>query len=96
MKKGQGLSITTIVVAAIALLILVVLVAVFTGQFGGFTLGVQDCQAKAGACYDSCNDPGAQSSGNTALLPGRTSCSKIPKVDGEGNQVCCVNPTGNQ
>lgn len=87
MEKGQGLSITTIVVAAIALLILVVLVAVFTGQFGGFTLGVQDCNAKSGACYDSCPT-------GTAVLQGRTSCSKLPSVDGEGKQVCCISPEG--
>lgn len=47
--KGQGLSITTIVVAAIALLVLVVLVAVFTGQFGGFAQGTRDCNALQGA-----------------------------------------------
>lgn len=39
-KKAQGLSITTIIVAAIALIVLVVLVAIFTGRLGGFSEGV--------------------------------------------------------
>ena len=36
MKKAQGISITTIIVAAIALIVLVVLIAVFTGRMGIF------------------------------------------------------------
>ena len=48
--KGQGLSITTIVVAAIALLVLVVLVAVFTGQIGKTTQGINSCEGAGGVC----------------------------------------------
>jgi hypothetical protein len=87
MNNKGDLSITTIVVAAIALLVLVVLVAVFTGQIGGFTLGVQDCASKGGVCYASCADADAVSSGHTELLPGKTSCSKDSKV-------CCISTTG--
>ena len=36
MKKAQGISITTIIVAAIALIVLVVLIAIFTGRMGIF------------------------------------------------------------
>ena len=39
-KKGQGLSLTTIIVAALALIVLVVLVMVFTGRIGIFTGGL--------------------------------------------------------
>ena len=39
-KKGQGLSLTTIIVAAIALIVLVVLVMIFTGRIGIFSGGV--------------------------------------------------------
>ena len=35
-KKGQGLSITTIIVAVIALIVLVVLIAIFTGRVNIF------------------------------------------------------------
>ena len=39
-KKGQGLSLTTIIVAILALIVLVVLVVVFTGRIGIFEKGV--------------------------------------------------------
>ena len=41
-KKGQGLSLTTIIVAALALIVLVVLVMVFTGRIGSFERGLSD------------------------------------------------------
>ena len=41
-KKGQGLSLTTIIVAALALIVLVVLVMVFTGRIGTFERGLSD------------------------------------------------------
>lgn len=43
-KKGQGLSLNVIIVAAIALIVLVLLVMIFTGRIGIFQSGV----AKAG------------------------------------------------
>ncbi|MBT6773921.1 hypothetical protein HOA91_00980 [Candidatus Woesearchaeota archaeon] len=39
-KKGQGLSLTTIIVAALALIVLVVLIMVFTGRIGIFQGGL--------------------------------------------------------
>ena len=94
MNKKGDLSITTIVVAAISLLILVVLVAVFTGQFGGFVLGLQDCASKGGQCYDSCSVDAAKAAGHVVILPGKSDCSKNPKTSGTGNQICCISPTG--
>ena len=35
-KKGQGLSVETLIIALIALLVLVVIILVFTGQSGEF------------------------------------------------------------
>lgn len=40
-KKAQGLSLTTIIVAALALIVLVVLVMIFTGRIGVFKSGVE-------------------------------------------------------
>lgn len=54
MKKGE-LSITVVVVAAIALLVLVVLSVIFTTKLGIFTLKSKDCQQVGGVC-----DQGAQ------------------------------------
>ena len=37
MKKGQGLSLNTVIIAAIVLIVLVVLWAIFTGRMGTFS-----------------------------------------------------------
>ena len=50
MAKGQSISINTIIVAAIALAVLVVLFAIFTGRLGGFTKGVQETDTCAQKC----------------------------------------------
>ena len=49
-KKGQSISINTIIIAAIALAVLVVLFAIFTGRLGGFTKGVQETDTCAQKC----------------------------------------------
>ena len=41
-KKGQGLSLNVIIVAALALIVLVVLIMVFTGKMGDFTSGISE------------------------------------------------------
>ena len=41
-KKGQGLSLNTIIIAAIVLIVLVVLWAVFTGRMGVFSKGLTE------------------------------------------------------
>jgi hypothetical protein len=50
-KKGQGLSLNTIIVAAIVLIVLVVLWAIFTGRMGVFSKGLTDV-TKGGNCRD--------------------------------------------
>jgi len=41
-KKSQGLSVNTIIIAAIALIVLVVLIAIFTGRFGIFSKSLDE------------------------------------------------------
>ena len=53
-KKAQGISINTIIIAAIALAVLVVLFAIFTGRLGIFSKGVQETTN----CRQSCNAAG--------------------------------------
>jgi len=48
--KSQGLSLNTIIVAAIVLIVLIVLWAIFTGRMGGFALGLK----QTGKCIDVC------------------------------------------
>lgn len=75
MKRAQGLSFNTIVVAAIALLILAVVVLILMGKLGGWSDNVDKCSAKNGQCYTSCSG---------SMLPvANTDCDK-------SNQICCV------
>ena len=53
-KKGQGLSLNTIIIAIIVLIVLVVLVMIFTGYFGKiFTPSVSSCVTQGGSCVDT-------------------------------------------
>ena len=52
-KKAQGLSMTTIVVAELALLVLVVLALVFTGRMGNFASGVKQTTTCEQACISA-------------------------------------------
>jgi len=49
-SKSQGISLNTIIIAAIALIVLVVLVAIFTGRMGIFIKETDKCK---GICYDT-------------------------------------------
>ena len=67
-KKSQGLSLNTIIIAAIVLIVLVVLWAIFTGRMGGFSKSLNDCESRGGypqeiPCDDSVfiNYPGTSS-----------------------------------
>ncbi len=59
-KKGDGLSLTTVVIAAIALIVLIILILIFSGRISIFNTGVSECPAKSGkysvvAEDDPCN-----------------------------------------
>ncbi len=74
-SRGQGLTLETIVIAALVVIVLVVLVLVFSGNIGIFSSSVSDCQARSGECKPIC-------AANEATM-GSTSCSKESKV-------CCI------
>ncbi|MBI5391084.1 hypothetical protein HZB02_06370 [Candidatus Woesearchaeota archaeon] len=54
MKKGQELSMTVIVIAAIALIVLVILAAIFIGRAGKTAVGVDSCKGRCVASSDEC------------------------------------------
>ncbi|MFH2027602.1 MAG: hypothetical protein ABIJ08_00550, partial [Nanoarchaeota archaeon] len=58
MKKAQGLSLETIIIAAIVLIVLIVLWAIFTGQIGGFSRGVKETTLSTPACNKLCGATG--------------------------------------
>ena len=89
-RKSQGISLNVIIIAAIALIILVVLIAVFTGRFGIFTGGLKEagtCTSLGGLdCLSSC-------SGGYERVYGAIDCGRDLREQGgqdeRGYPVCC-------
>lgn len=55
-KSGQGISLNTIIIAAIALLVLVVLALIFMGRISIFDDETVSCQNNGGICVASQTD----------------------------------------
>ena len=60
-KRGQSISINTIIIAAIALAVLVVLFMIFTGRIGIFSKGVGDTTN----CDQACKSAGYSKAGTS-------------------------------
>ena len=83
-KRAQGLSMTTIVVAALALLVLVVLALVFTGRMGNFSTGVKE----VADCKQACTAAGFNGEPETCTTDSQ---NKLPGIkDQSGNTCCCT------
>ena len=85
--RAQGISINTIIIAAIALIVLVVLVAIFTGRIGLFSKGIGDvstCNSLGGSCSITCT-------GERIL--GASDCDRDSNGDNirenQGLPICC-------
>ena len=96
MRKGQSISINTIIIAAIALAVLVVLFAIFTGRLGLFSKGIQETTN----CDQACKSAGYTRKGES-LAPITEGvygdCSSGTKltgyyeiVGGVKLQCCCI------
>lgn len=88
-KKAQGISINTIIIAAIALVVLVVLIAIFVSKMGGFTTQLAKCSEKGGECVRDSAACKLKGQFNTGLTS--TSCEK----DSPSMPLCCI-PVGEQ
>ena len=84
-KKGQGLSLNVIIVAAIALILLVLLVLIFTGRINIFKSGIE----KAGATelatlkisYGDCHPSSSKESAfRTGITNAKTSTAKDKEI----------------
>lgn len=84
-KKGD-VTITTIIVAALGLLVLVVLIMVFTGRLGTFTTNVESLQQGEASCDNAC--AAFQMDGNIRATCSPTERQMIGSF-GDNNQKCC-------
>ena len=94
MKKAQGLSMTTIVIAALALLVLVVLVLIFTGRLNLWGQGMDETNA----CQNYCKTIGLNAHINLDDDDtGKATCrgdtlkgTVVPAVNGaDDTKICC-------
>ena len=83
MKKAQGISINVIVIAAIALAVLVVLFAIFTGKLGIFSREVD----KTDNCVSRCTAIGKEK--GTDLLVEGSQCPNDEDPISGGKFGCC-------
>lgn len=91
-KKAQGLSLTTVVIAALVLLVLVILSVIFVGRMSGYSWRSRDCEKKGATCL-------AISEGSTCKDQGMTPHSDgvCQKEGPDGTMVtdeeyiCCIN-----
>lgn len=74
--KAQGLSLNTIVIAALVLIVMVVVIAIFTGGVGEIGGWFGECTSKGAKCSlpDACESKGG------IEVPGR-GCGE--------NEICC-------
>ena len=68
-KKAQSISINTIIIAAIALAVLVVLFLIFTGRLSIFSKGLEGTVT----CENACKSVGMRFG-----ISGKDECSKLP------------------
>jgi len=72
-KKGEGLSLTTVVVAILALIVLIVLILILTGRINMFQAGADECPGEkwavsAQSCYDMGLTPVAKRATGTQYI----------------------------
>ncbi len=79
MKKAQGLSLNTIIIAALVIMVLVILALVFTGQMGDFSKDTDSCTAKGGQCREDCLEETEESSLFGGSCPDDQECC-MPKI----------------
>ena len=79
-KRGQGLPMNTIVIAAIVLVVMVVLILIFTGRMGKTTTELRTCLARGGICLDE-EDETCDTAGGERLVDAGDCdrcCIKLP------------------
>lgn len=83
-KKGFELSMNVIIVSAIALIVLVVVLLIFTGKVKTMNKDLDSCNSKGGVC-----ESGVAGTFGDTCGPGKAKVS----ADCGGTMVCCIQLT---
>ena len=76
MKKAD-LSINIIIIAAICLIVLIIVIAIFGSNIRKWGIGIADCKVRGGECKSSCNDAYETEVINTNCKSPQYCCVKI-------------------
>ena len=92
MHKKAGLSITVVVIAAMALIVLIVMIAIFAGKIDLFGKAAVSCAEKGGLCNDKIRyNDAAWEEKNKCPPEYATLLSTNCNFDNiAGNDACCV------
>ena len=83
--KSQGMPVNVIIIAALALIVLVVLAAIFTGKLRIFSTTLESCAAKQGEC-----DVGPLCPTNKAMVTGTNCPETAQDKQSPKKGICCV------
>ena len=95
-SRKADISINTIIVAALGLLVLVVLIAVFTGRFAIFTQDVGTFQGAYSKCTNACaalGGSGAEITTGSCTSPKNQMPGDFGKNSANTQQICCCAPS---
>ncbi|MBU0614763.1 MAG: hypothetical protein KJ601_01600 [Nanoarchaeota archaeon] len=92
-KKSQGLSLNVIIVAALALIVLIVLWAIFTGRMGSTSKELQRCRGEC-VLESQCTAPDLSFDKSVCPqvipMPAPSGASSRYRIPAGGDVVCCV------
>ena len=92
MKKAEGLSLTTVVIAALSLLVLIVLSVIFVVRMQGTSEKSKDCQQQGGTCYNVADGASCRDHGDGQIQHPNGVCQKRDS-DGrnipDDTKICC-------
>ena len=87
-NKAQGLSLNTIIIAILVLLVLVFLVAMFTGVLGSFFGDVTDCEKGGGGICEELNVDYASYNDEQKKKYGKCGLNSLGNKRTQKNAVC--------
>lgn len=91
-KKSESLSLSTVVIAALCLLVLVILSVIFVGRMGNTSEKSRDCIQQGGACYSIDQGVTCQQHGD-GLTPHPNGVCQIEErgiMVPDSSKICCI------
>ncbi len=91
-KKSQGLSLSTVVIAALALLVLVILSVIFVGRMGNTSDKSRDCVQQGGSCYSIEDGTTCQTHDDALVLHPNGVCQveSSGAMKADDSKICCI------